>query len=102
MQVSFRENPLIEPVANGGEPKCAADVERQVSEPMSESQQRLDGRNRAVPAGCGTLLEGIREALEISQGDSRSGFPAPERNRSDIGYGRRAGYAESARGARAQ
>ena len=43
MQFRFRQNALGQPVAEGGEPQGATDIERQIPNAVTKGEQRLDG-----------------------------------------------------------
>ena len=68
-----------------GKRRDSSDVEGQVSDAVAEGQQGLDGGKNTVAAGGGQCVEGIREGLEIGQGDRRERLASPAAEAGDVG-----------------
>ena len=84
MDLAFRKDPLGESVTNRRQAERAADIERQISDAVSEGQQGLGGGQGPVAAGRGQFVKRIGKDLEIVKGDREERLPCPGKKTPNI------------------
>jgi hypothetical protein len=82
MDVGLSQDPLGDVSLPGRQLHRGADVERQIAGPLSECEQRTDGRQRARPgAGC-QARQAVSEGLDVASVTVVSGVATNVRKRS--------------------